>query len=280
MWRAARAPGAAPDGRAPGPRRPGVRRARSGDGGRRRAVAAARCPGSVRGPGSRCRSRGVPWPWSRSWSAPGCCSPRSPPRTPPPPRPRRCRDPRPSPCPPRSWRSSSRAPDGLTVYQTAVSEVCPPAATDCAVSDHVTRRIVGIPSDLVPRGLAMDRQKPAQGAARGGRPGCRQRVGRDARRHRRSPRSTGCRPRPRRPLARPRRAARHTPGARIAGTGRPGHPAASSDPTAPARVLAILEGVEAVGAPPAWSPTAPCSPSARCPWTDRWTGHLPLAAGR
>ena len=26
------------------------------------------------------------------------------------------------------------------------------------------------------------------------------------------------------------------------------------DPTAPARVLAILEGVQAVGAPPAWSP--------------------------
>jgi hypothetical protein len=149
--------------------------------------------------------------------------------------------------------------DGLTVYRTAVSEVCPADASECAVAGQVAAQVVGLAPDLVPRGVALDRQSrrmallaedalgadsvsvvtlpPSPGQA--------------------DPRGAGPGPDGRWPVTAP---GSQTPAALAslvpATTDAPLDPASldPDDPSAPARVLAILEGVEAVGAPPAWSP--------------------------
>jgi hypothetical protein len=140
--------------------------------------------------------------------------------------------------------------DGLAIYQTHVDQVCPATAADCQAPDGGTRRVVDLSPDLVPERVALDPlsrrmalvAEDALGAdrvsvlvlppmpdavdLRGAGPG-----------------PDGRWPAPDRPSSGP-----------LGGTAFPGDPAAPSEPPAGPELLAILDGVQTVGAPPAWSP--------------------------
>lgn len=139
--------------------------------------------------------------------------------------------------------------DGLTVYRAAVSEMCPPTAMDCATTAYESRRMIGIASDLVPRGVAIDPENRRMALL------AEDSLGADTVSvvmlppidERADPRGAGPGPDGRWPA--------------VGAGGSPGPTLGSLPPSpglvpadTPARVLAILEGVESVGAPPAWSP--------------------------
>jgi hypothetical protein len=149
--------------------------------------------------------------------------------------------------------------DGLTVYRTAVSEVCPADATDCAVTGEVAAQVVGLSPDLVPRGVALDRQsrrmallaEDALGADTVSVVTLPTFAGTT------DPRGAGPGPDGRWPVAAPGSIAPVALASLLPdASGLPLDPTSidPDDPAGPARVLAILEGVEAVGAAPAWSP--------------------------
>jgi hypothetical protein len=149
--------------------------------------------------------------------------------------------------------------DGLTVYRTAVSEVCPTDASDCAVSGQVATQVVGLSPDLVPRGVALDRQSRRMALL------AEDAMGADtisvvtlpAFAGTTDPRGAGPGPDGRWPVGAPGSQGPVTLASLLPDAiGLPLDPASldPDDPSGPARVLAILEGVEAVGAPPAWSP--------------------------
>ncbi len=100
--------------------------------------------------------------------------------------------------------------DGLTVYRTAVSEVCPDAVMDCTATRPLAAAVVSIGTDLVPRGVALDDERGRMALL------AEDTVGADSVSVVTLPPAVG--------------------------------------PSDPARVSVIIEGVEVVGAPPAWSP--------------------------
>jgi hypothetical protein len=138
--------------------------------------------------------------------------------------------------------------DGLTVYQTAVSLVCPPSAVDCATAAYESRRVVAVAGDLVPRGVVVDRGSRLMALL------AEDAFGADtvsvvdlpAMDQPADPRGAGPGPDGRWPV---RGAPQGSPGGAASVV-----PAPSPSPAdAPARMLAILEGVQVVGASPAWS---------------------------
>jgi len=139
--------------------------------------------------------------------------------------------------------------EGLTVYRAAVSEMCPTTSVDCATTAYESRRMIGIASDLVPRGVAIDRENRRMALL------AEDPLGADTVSvvvlppidERADPRGAGPGPDGRWPVA----GAGGSPGNALASLS-PGGGVVPAD--APARVLAVLEGVQAVGAPPAWSP--------------------------
>jgi len=137
--------------------------------------------------------------------------------------------------------------DGLTVYQTAVSVVCPPTAVDCATADPVALSVVGIARDLMPRGVTMDPQGHRMALL------AEDTLGADTVSVMVMPPMDGALP----------RGAGPGPDGRWPEAGSAGAsddalatlaplPSGPADP--PVQVVAVLQGVEAVGAAPAWSP--------------------------